>query len=79
MTRFVSPGKGSCFYHPEMDYIASKRKTSSCRTFVQKDDLSSPEEAKDMVRHVNENRIARAIRAYRCPVCGFWHLTSKSE
>jgi len=36
------------------------------------------EEAQDMIRHITETRIAREIHAYRCPVCGFWHLTSKN-
>jgi hypothetical protein len=37
----------------------------------------SLEEAKDMIKYINETRIVREISAYKCSVCGFWHLTSK--
>ncbi len=36
------------------------------------------EEAQDMIKYINENRIVREIRPYKCSECGFWHLTSKS-
>ncbi|MGE5418678.1 MAG: hypothetical protein ACM3UT_00770 [Chloroflexota bacterium] len=39
--------------------------------------FQSQEEANDMIRHINETRVTRNIRAYECPVCGYWHLTSK--
>jgi hypothetical protein len=39
---------------------------------------NSPEEAHDMIRYIKENRTAREIHAYKCTICGFWHLTSKS-
>jgi hypothetical protein len=31
-----------------------------------------------MIRHILETRVGKEIRAYKCPVCGFWHLTSKN-
>jgi hypothetical protein len=40
---------------------------------------NSLEEAQAMIRHINENRNVREIRAYKCMTCGFWHLTSKSK
>jgi hypothetical protein len=40
---------------------------------------NSPEDAQDMVRFIKENRNVREIKAYRCTICGFWHLTSKSK
>jgi hypothetical protein len=40
---------------------------------------NSLEEAQDMIRYINENRIVREIKAYKCGICGFWHLTSKSR
>lgn len=40
---------------------------------------NSLEDARAMINHINENRIVREIRAYKCSICGFWHLTSKSE
>ena len=35
------------------------------------------EDAEDMIRHITETRTGREIRAYKCDICGFWHLTSK--
>jgi hypothetical protein len=36
------------------------------------------EDAQDMIRYMKENRAsAKEINAYKCDVCGFWHLTSK--
>jgi hypothetical protein len=39
----------------------------------------SAEEAMDVVRHITETRVVRALRPYRCSVCGFWHLTSRQD
>lgn len=39
---------------------------------------NSIEEAQDMIDYIKENRISREIRAYKCRICGFWHLTSKA-
>jgi hypothetical protein len=38
---------------------------------------NSREEADDMIRYIMENRVAHEIRAYKCSICGFWHLTSR--
>jgi hypothetical protein len=35
-------------------------------------------EAEEMIRHIRENRHVRDLSAYQCPICGMWHLTSKS-
>jgi hypothetical protein len=37
------------------------------------------EDAEDMIRHIAETRTGRKITAYRCEVCGFWHLTSRQK
>lgn len=37
----------------------------------------SLEEAQDMITYINETRVSKEIRAYKCQICGFWHLTSK--
>jgi hypothetical protein len=39
----------------------------------------SLEEAQVMIQYINENRRVREIHAYKCTICGFWHLTSKSK
>jgi hypothetical protein len=38
---------------------------------------NSPEDAQDMIRYIKENRGGPEIHAYKCTICGFWHLTSK--
>jgi hypothetical protein len=39
----------------------------------------SQQEAEEMIKYIKESRIVRDIRVYKCTICGFWHLTSKSE
>jgi len=39
----------------------------------------SKEEAQDMIRYINENRVGKEITVYKCDICGFWHLTSKID
>jgi hypothetical protein len=40
---------------------------------------NSQEEAQEMISHIRENRRVRELHLYKCPICGLWHLTSKSE
>jgi len=40
---------------------------------------NSPEEARDMISYLMQNKGARELSAYKCIICGFWHLTSKSR
>ena len=40
---------------------------------------NSREEAEDMILHIQETGIVRALHAYRCSSCGLWHLNSKSK
>lgn len=40
---------------------------------------NTKEDALDMVRYINETRTSREINVYKCDICGFWHLTSKSR
>jgi len=37
------------------------------------------EEALDMIRYLDEQRTSKPIRPYKCPVCGFWHFTSRTD
>jgi hypothetical protein len=36
-------------------------------------------EAQEMIRYIKENRVVRELNAYKCPICGMWHLTSQSK
>jgi hypothetical protein len=34
-------------------------------------------DAKESIAYLQENRVVKELTAYKCSVCGFWHLTSK--
>jgi len=34
-------------------------------------------DAKESIAYLKENRMVKELTAYKCSVCGFWHLTSK--
>lgn len=42
-----------------------------------KEMYNSKEDASDMIKYINANFSGKEISAYKCTVCGFWHLTSK--
>jgi hypothetical protein len=47
----------------------------ACRKAI----YNSPEEAQDMINYIKETRRVREIKAYKCTICGFWHLTSRTK
>jgi hypothetical protein len=53
------------------------RKISPIEPLCKKKIYNSLQEAQDMISYIRENRVVREITAYKCSVCGFWHLTSK--
>ena len=34
-------------------------------------------EAQESIAYIQENKFVKDLSAYKCSVCGFWHLTSK--
>ncbi len=56
-----------------------RKKTDAIELPCRKTIYHSREEAEDMIKYINETRITRSIRAYKCESCGFWHLTSKID
>jgi rubrerythrin len=63
----------------EMVYKASNtKKPEPIQPLCKKTIYHSEEEAQDMIRYIKENRNVREIKVYKCTVCGFWHLTSKT-
>ena len=40
---------------------------------------NTQEEAQDMIAYIKETRVVREISAYKCTICGFWHLTSRTN
>jgi hypothetical protein len=63
-----------------MVYNTSKiKKIDPLEPGCKKTMYNSLEDAQEMIRYLNENRRVPEIRAYKCLICGFWHLTSKSK
>lgn len=63
-----------------MEYRSQRRKNiTPLETSCRKEMYNSREDAEDMIRFINENYTGREINAYKCPVCGFWHLTSRKR
>jgi hypothetical protein len=55
------------------------KKTDPVEPPCKKTMYNTAEEARDMIRYINEKRVGKEIRAYKCDICGFWHLTSKHD
>jgi hypothetical protein len=47
----------------------------SCKKTI----YNSQEEAQEMISYIKDNRSVKEIHSYKCTICGFWHLTSKSK
>jgi hypothetical protein len=63
-----------------MGYKHSKiKKINPLEPPCKKPMYNSAEEAQDVINYLRENRDGHAIHVYKCDVCGFWHLTSKSK
>jgi hypothetical protein len=61
-----------------MAYKSSKsRSVDPIRPPCKKEMFQTFEEAEDMIRYIHETRITRDLHAYKCEICGMWHLTSK--
>jgi hypothetical protein len=42
-----------------------------------KSTYNSLADAKESIAHLQETKWVKDLSAYKCSVCGFWHLTSK--
>ncbi len=62
-----------------MKYRLTKNRPTPLNLPCKKTIYHSKEEAEDMIRHISEVRETKEIWAYRCTICGFWHLTSKER
>jgi len=58
---------------------SGKEKIPSIQPPCKKAIYNSIEDAQAMIGYIAENRTGREIHPYKCTVCGFWHLTSKSK
>jgi rubrerythrin len=48
------------------------------RMCFEKKDYKTEQQANKIKKHAEAKRDVK-LRVYQCPICGFWHLTSKSE
>jgi hypothetical protein len=53
------------------------RKINSLESPCKKTTYNSLIEAKEAITYHQENKYVKDLSAYKCSVCGFWHLTSK--
>jgi len=61
-----------------MKYKSSRKKNinpieTPCRKAIY-DSLAA---ANESIEYLQENKGVKILSAYKCTVCGFWHLTSK--
>ena len=62
-----------------MRYRVNKSKPAPIGGSCKKTSYHTRDDAEDMIRHIKETRITKEIKAYRCEICGFWHLTSREK
>jgi hypothetical protein len=61
-----------------MKYIRSNKNIPSLQLPCKKTVFHTKEDANEMIKDITLHRITKSIKPYKCPVCGFWHLTSKT-
>jgi hypothetical protein len=54
-----------------------KRKIDTIAAPCKKTIYNSLTEAQEAIIYIEENKYVKGLSAYRCLVCGKWHLTSK--
>jgi hypothetical protein len=57
--------------------LSRTRKIDPIETPCKKTIYNSLIEAKESIVYLQENKGAKDLSAYKCTICGFWHLTSK--
>jgi hypothetical protein len=61
-----------------MKYKPSRiRKIYSIESPCKKTMYNSLIDAKESIEYLQENKNVKDLSAYKCSICGFWHLTSK--
>lgn len=51
------------------------RKIDPIESPCKKTIYGSLQEAKESIEYLQDNKGAKSLSAYKCSVCGFWHLT----
>ena len=62
-----------------MKYRNSRLSPAPMQSSCRKAAYQTKEDADDMIRYIKETRVTKEIRAYRCDICGMWHLTSRGK
>jgi hypothetical protein len=57
--------------------VSSIKKISPIESPCKKTIYNSFTDAKESIDYLLENKGVKDLSAYKCSVCGFWHLTSK--
>jgi len=61
-----------------MKYKPSRKKNvDPIETPCKKKMYNSLIDAKESIEYLQENKTGKNLSAYKCDLCGFWHLTSK--
>jgi len=61
-----------------MKYKSVKmKKIDPILTPCKKTIYNSLNEATESINYLQENKSTKNLSAYKCTICGFWHLTSK--
>jgi hypothetical protein len=56
---------------------SGKRKVNPLEALCKKTIYTSLIEAQESIVYLQENKHVKDLSAYKCSMCGFWHLTSK--
>lgn len=59
--------------------LSKKEKVDPIAPVCRKEAYFTLEDAQAMIRQIEETRVTKKIRAYRCDICGLWHLTSRGK
>jgi len=59
--------------------MKKKKKIDPVSPPCKKTIYNSREEAQDIIDYILENRGGPELHSYKCTICGFWHLTSKTK
>jgi hypothetical protein len=60
--------------------LTNKNKITAFDPPCRKTMYNTLEEARDIIKYMAENKgVGKEIHPYKCNICGFWHLTSRSK
>lgn len=59
--------------------LSNTKKVNPVTPACNKTIYNSFEEAEETIRYIKQDRMVQKLSAYKCTICGFWHLTSKSK